>query len=422
MVSYFLESGILLVVFYLFFVLVIRKETFFQLNRFYLLVGISFSLLLPLMPSVRWVVATDKEISGWIEAITITNTISADIYTSKDLINPLLIIYLAGLSWFTLRFFSGLGKIFYFYFRFPSTKIYGKKTIVLEGDHAPFTFFNILFISKKDLLLDGDESIIKHELEHIRQLHSIDLILLEIAAALQWFNPVIWLMKFSLKAEHEYAADAQVMKEGFNRLTYQQLLFERTMGVSAFGLVNNFNYSLLKNRIKMMTKNKSGLKARSKYLFSVPMILLLCVFSLTDVKTIRAQDDQVYDEVDVMPEFPGGIDEVRMFIAQHLEYPKIAQEQGVSGKIFVQFIVNENGSVQDAKILSTRILTQANDKKEMVEYSEEEKNASSQKEAILALEQEALRVVSGIQDFTPGQKDGKPVKVRYTFPINFAFE
>ena len=168
MVSYFIESGILLTVFYLFFILVIRKETYFQLNRIFLLVGVSFSLLLPLLPPIRWI-TSENEISGWIETITITNTISADVYTSKDLINPLLIIYLAGLSWFLLRFISGLGKITYFCFRFPSTSISGKKAFVLEGDHAPFTFFNILFISKKDLLSDRDESIIKHELEHIRR-------------------------------------------------------------------------------------------------------------------------------------------------------------------------------------------------------------------------------------------------------------
>ncbi len=423
MADYMIKSGILLAVFYLFFIVVMRKETFFHLNRVYLLVGVVFSLLLPVMPSIR-LATSDTAISKLIEGVSITNNFSAINYTkSSDLINPLFIIYLSGLSWFTLRFFSGLGKILYLYLRFPSTQVDGKKTIVIEGDHAPFTFFNILFISNKDLQVDKDESIIKHELAHIRQLHSIDLILLELAVIVQWFNPFIWLIKISLKAEHEYAADEQVMREGYNRLNYQQLLFERTLGVSAIGLVNNFNYSLLKNRIKMMTKNKSGANARMKYLFSIPMILLICVFTLTDIDRANAQDDQVYDQVEVMPEYPGGMQEVRMYIAQHLEYPEIAAEQEVSGKIFVQFTVYEDGSVQDLIIMSTRIQTEVNNEIVFVEYlTDAEKDASVQKEGILALEKEAIRVVSSIPDFIPGKQDGKPVKVRFTFPINFSLE
>jgi len=213
------------------------------------------------------------------------------------------------------------------------------------------------------------------------------------------------------------------MREGYNRLSYQQLLFERTLGVSAIGLVNNFNYSLLKNRIKMMTKNKSGANARMKYLFSIPMILLICVFTLTDIDRASAQDDRVYDQVEVMPEYPGGMQEVRMYIAQHLEYPEIAAEQEVSGKIFVQFTVYEDGSVQDVIIMSTRIQTEVNNEIVFVEYlTDAEKDASVQKEGILALEKEAVRVVSSIPDFTSGKQDGKPVKVRFTFPIVFSLE
>ncbi len=423
MIGYLLKSGILLAVFYIFYILVLRQLTFFKLNRSYLLVGVIFSLLLPIIPPVRFL-SPEKEMSRFIEGITITNNIGADKYNkSLELINPLIVIYLGGMAWFILRLFFGLGKLVYLCLRFPSTRIDGKRTVVLEGNQAPFTFFNILFITNSNLPIDKDDSIIKHELAHIYQFHSIDLILLEFAVIVQWFNPFIWLIKRALKEEHEYAADDQVVKEGYNKLTYQQLLLEQTMGVTAMGLVNCFNNSLLKNRIKMMTKNKSGINTRLRYLLTLPMIVMICTVSLLDVNQVLAQDDQVYDKADVMPEFPGGMQEVRLFLAQHLIYPEIAKEQKVSGKIYVQFIVNEDGSVEDVTVLRTDIDDIIEGEKTMISYSTpEELKTSPKKEGITALKEEAIRVVNSLPEFTPGLIEGKPVKVRFTFPINFALE
>lgn len=421
--NYLLKSGIIISVFYLFYVLFIKRETFFQLNRFYLLATLIFALILPLLPVIHYK-ESSTIVSYFIGGVSITENLEG-IKNSKytGLINPLSIIYLGGVSWFTVRFISSLGRLLFIYRRFPKTTVNGLKAVIMNGDLAPFTFFNILFITETDLNRNEQNGIIEHELTHVRQYHSLDLFILELGCIIQWFNPFIWLYKVALKTEHEYTADEQVVKEGYNKLAYQELLFEKTMGVTALGLTNNFNFSLLKNRIKMMTKNRSKANARLKYLLSIPMILLVLTFSMVDCSIASSPDDTVYDEVDVMPEYPGGIQEVRKYIAQNLTYPEIAAEQGVAGRIFVQFTVYENGSVQDVIIMRSDINTKVGDEIVVVGYERgEAKNASSQKEEIIALENEAVRVVKTIPDFTPGLKDGKPVKVRFTFPIQFALQ
>lgn len=422
MENYLVKSGLIVALFYLFYLLLIKKETFFQLNRFYLLITLLLSLLIPLLPALLYREAL-VVVSQLLEGVSITNSLNKIEYSKHTgLINPLSIIYLSGVSWFTIRFISSIGKLIFIYRRFPKTTVNGLTAVVIKGDQAAFTFFSILFINEADFIRNEQNGIIEHEKTHMRHYHSIDLFIIEIACIVQWFNPFIWLYKLSLKAEHEYIADEQVVKEGFNQLSYQKLLFEKTIGVSAIGLTNNFNFSLLKNRIKMMTKNRSKANARFKYLLSIPMLLLILTFSLVNVGKASNPDDKVYDKVEVMPEYPGGIQEVRTYLAQNLIYPNIAKDQGVAARIFVQFTVYEDGSVQDVIIMRTDVKTKVEDEIVVVEYLPGEVKASAQKEGIFALEEEAIRVVKTITGFTAGKKDGKPVKVRFTFPIQFELE
>lgn len=420
METYLLQSSILIAVFYSFYFLLLRKEPSFQLNRFYLLGGIILTFLLPLLPEIQLNNPTPALSFLLPEAGISANSPGNTNSRTLDLISPLMIIYISGVTWFSLRYLNNLFKIVFLYRRFPKTTVNGQKAVVLDGNRTPFTFFNVLFIDRQDIRGDKSVEIIEHEMAHIRQLHSIDSLAAELAVIVLWFNPFIWFVRNALKTGHEYAADKQVLKEGYNMATYQHLLVSRTMGIDAISMTSNFNYSLLKKRLLMMKNNKSKRGSTLKYTLIIPLLLAIFAFTLTDVNHVISKDDKVYDKVEVMPEFPGGFQAVRQHIATHITYPEIAKNSGVSGRIFVKFIVNEKGEVTDPEIMRSDINEYIENEVVVVAYKPSELKNAPNKEAIRALEEEALRVVKTLPDFKPGKNKGKAVKVQYTFPIQFS--
>ena len=129
--------------FYFFF---LRRETFFQLNRFYLLLGTLTSLLIPFLPTIQIINEPSTGIVRLMEGVTIRANLTDTLHeNTPGLINPVIIFYLGGVSWFSLRFITSLAKMGYLYLRFPKTTVNGLKTVVIKGDQTPFTFFNILF-------------------------------------------------------------------------------------------------------------------------------------------------------------------------------------------------------------------------------------------------------------------------------------
>ena len=181
-------------------------------------------------------------------------------------------------------------------------------------------------------MIKNRNEIIKHEMAHIQQHHSLDLIILELFIVFQWFNPVIWLYKFSLKGIHEFLADDKLLSSGTNKLFYQTLLLNQLVGIQINDLTNNFNQSLIKQRFIMMTKIKSKGKAKWKYLLPVPITVLLIAFFAVNLnqntfasevkeegkvpETTNSQKDlanqkentdgAIFVVVEDMPKFPGG--------------------------------------------------------------------------------------------------------------------
>lgn len=172
----------------------------------------------------------------------------------------------------------------------------------------------------------------------------------------------------------------------------------------------------------MMTKYKLSWKNRWKYFLVFPLMVLFFTCSLNNSDIAQDNNDEVFDIAEVMPEFPGGMMEFRKFIAQNLIYPPVAAEKGVEAKIWLQFVVSEDGSVQDPVIVRTDIEEEVDNEIVVVGYTREMVEASSQKDALLALEEEALRVTKSVPHFKPGMNEGKAVKVRYTFPIVFVLQ
>lgn len=432
---YMIKSVLVLTVLYIFYWLVLKNEINFGWNRAFLIISIIAAGIFPLL-DISLTSVTQASFTNVLKPL-VFKAYFENIYSAgkQESLNILSIIYISGTVFFLLKFLSNIAKIHYLYFRFPKVKHNGFKVVLIDKDESPFTFFNLLFISRADFDNGNINEMIVHEQAHKDQYHSIDIVLLEIATIFQWFNPVIWLLRTSLKSEHEYSADNNVLKKGFDRLRYQELLFEKTLGVSTIDLTNNFNYSLLKKRFKMMTKNNNKSKASWKYSLSLPALILAFMLFSVNYNTL-AQDKKEAEKVDVMAEYKdGGMDGLMKFIQLNLKYPELAQKNAIAAKIFVQFEVDKNGNVCNSKILRTDVKdlsdtpsnneAKTSETKENANFSLGESSGLTESErlkAVSELEGEALRVVNSLGKFTPAQKDGRNVQVMYTFPIMFSLQ
>lgn len=256
--------------------------------------------------------------------------------------------------------------------------------------------------------------IIEHEIIHIRQLHSYDNIFVEFFLALFWFNPFMWFLKSALRDTHEYLADNGVLKESSSAVRYQSLLLSQITGSMPIVVTSSFN-STIKNRITMMRKNKSSVLAMFKPLLLVPVLASLFLLFACEEKPLdpletenvemipeqaeileqsETPEEEVFFIVEEMPTFNGDDPaiEFRKYIAKNLVYPIVAAENGISGRVIIQFAVNSKGEVVDVNVVRS---------------------------VDPALDKEALRLVNSSPKWTPGVQGGEPVKVLFTFPINF---
>ncbi len=394
---YILKSVLIGAIYYLFYWLFLRTSTFYKLNRTYILLALAQMVLLPLFRIESQLVPIGNPVTSTLSPIIISaDTLSDASTNSLSILQIFLIIYISGITFLVFRFFNNLARIIFFYFRFPKTNYKGYKTVVLEGDQSSFTFFNTLFISETDLNNDTNE-VVLHELAHRRQLHSMDSIIIELIVIFQWYNPFVWLLQFALRSQHEYSADKYVLEKGHDLIGYQQLLFERAIGFSPLVLINHFNHSLLKKRITMMTKNKSKAWQRLHYWVSIPLMLITVMLFIVQPDIIAQENDVLmHDQVEEMPEYPGGIPAIRKHIAENITYPESAKASKLSAKIFVSFVVDEKGKVTRVKVERSDVLENINGEIVVVGY-EPEKDAEIDPEAMSDLENEAIRVVQTIR-------------------------
>jgi hypothetical protein len=418
---YLLKSVTALSLLFLFYWFLLRNETYYSWNRLFLLCSLILSFLFPMFsfsiqhisPEIFAKVVDPVIINGYL-----TSGKSSGIF---DSISILSVIYISGAVFFCLRLLLSLAKIHFLYWRYPKCKYHGFTTVILDNDQSPFTFFNVLFISRIDYKGGKIDEMIVHEKAHKEQYHSFDILLLEVMTIIQWFNPFIWLFGLALKSEHEFIADNKVLQEGFDKVKYQKLLFEKCLGITSLTLTNNFNYSLLKKRLKMMTISRSSSLTKVKYLLSVPVLLLTVALMAINANSY-GQKDKVYKDVDVIAKYKNGsMEDVAKFIQQNIIYPKDARDHNVSAKIYVQFMVNEKGKVSNIETVRSDI-TDAFGKEIVVKGYKSGTNSAIDPKSVASLEAEAKRVVKLLSDFTPAQKDGKNVNSLLTIPIYFLLE
>ena len=276
---YILKSSVCLVLFYLFFRLLLSKETFHRFNRMALLGVLFFSLLIPCIEvttrhqvEVQQAVLSIEQLLLMAELETTPANVGAVQETSAiSWVQIVLLVYWAGILFLACRNIYSLICLFRLVHSGKHEKLEKGVTLVVHNQEiVPFSWMKYIVISRKDLEENGREILI-HEMAHIHHRHSVDLLVADICIFFQWFNPGAWLLKQELQNIHEYEADETVINEGVNAKEYQLLLIKKAVGTRLYSMANSFNHSKLKKRITMMLKEKSNPWARLKYLYILPV-------------------------------------------------------------------------------------------------------------------------------------------------------
>jgi len=304
--NYILETTVCWLFFYLLYALWLSRETFFTTNRAYLIGTLLLGLLIPaidFMPTSQPVIVQDVTI--YLNEITITTETKPKPDATFQISEIPRLIYWTGLVVCLLRFLIGMGGILRL---FIGSEIIQKENHTLvrtAREHAPFSFLHFFFVTKKMNFSEAEwQQITRHEEAHIRGVHTLDVLLVEVLAIVFWFNPLIYLYKHAVRNVHEYLADAAVIKT-VPMAHYGRFLVR--LALPGFRMANNFNHSQLKKRIIMMTKSQSPKFALAKYILFIPLaVLMLVVFSCKDdVQNLITEDVQnkekrsiLYDEND----------------------------------------------------------------------------------------------------------------------------
>ena len=532
---YILKVSLSLAAFYMFYKLLCSRDTLHRFNRCLLLFILALSAVLPFMYIDLGIISHEAaveigELGAALEAEPVEMAATEDAPTPLWQRIPwqqipwrmiLCGIYSVGLLVCLAHFLGSLLSIALL-IRRSKRRVMADGTILVAHNKAygPFSWMRYIIVSEQDLS-DNFDMILAHERAHIRLGHSWDLLFVQLCATAQWFNPAAWLLKRELEAIHEYEADSDTLRQGFDARQYQLRLFEEAVGVKFNTITNNFNNCSTKKRMIMMMKRQTSPWARMKALFVLPVAFVavavisctspkekkvdnqlsnvmvhgdnpLIVFAFEDstkvyfqgkqlnsdgnpnfdylkvcgltpeningisalqsseaetiygksgangailfqvkektdkevlkamnqyqksqgnenplqVSIVKPRDGQalkfedikpteqgdIFQVVEERPQFPGGDAELMKFLQQNVKYPKEAQEQGKQGRVIVQFVVNTDGSISNDTIVRS------------VDPS---------------LDAEALRIIRNMPNWTPGKQKGEPVRVRFTLPVTF---
>jgi hypothetical protein len=334
-----------------------------------------------------------------------------------DTLNLLSIIYISGAVFFCLRFLSSLAKLHFLYYRFPKYKFNGFRAVVLDSDQSPFTFFNILFISRIDFESGKVDEMIVHEKAHKEAFHSFDILLLEVITIIQWFNPFIWMFRHALKSEHEFSADNKVLQEGFDKIKYQKLLFERSLGIASLNLTNHFNYSLLKKRLKMITTSKSSSLIKIKYVLSMPVLLCAMLIMTVNIQSYGQKEKENSSFNSVTEDDDNAY--MFKFIRENTVYPATAKRNKISATVYVSVLGDENGKVLSASIQRTDIIDNSG-KSVLIKGYDPKIHPEIDPKSVADLEEESIRVCMLLPKTYRGlDLEGNRIKCLIAMPIQF---
>ncbi len=432
------KVAVLIIVFYMFYRLMLSRETFHRVNRVVLLLTAVASFVLPLC-----VITLHKTVR--MEAVPMVSVGDLQMEVAADagpvwwqMLLPL--IFIIGVVATLAHTLTSILKV-WLLIRRSEQHLQPDGTIVCVTGNAevsPFSWMHYIVMNRSDYE-EHNAAILAHERGHIRLRHSWDLLLVDLLTALQWFNPAMWMLRQDLRAIHEYEADGEVLSQGINARQYQYLLISKASGIGGYSIANGISHSTLKNRITMMLHKKSNRSSLLKLLALIPIVgmaLALNARTVTDyvydepqkqqpvkkgkkagtikvngqdIKVVEQGDivtmegevdqdqakEEAFDVVEEMPEFPGGPKALMDYLMENVKYPKTAFDADIQGRVIAQFVVDKEGTVRDAHVV---------------------------KSVDPALDAEALRVINNMPKWRPGRQNGKVVNVKYTIPVSFSLD
>ena len=283
---YILKSAVCLALLYLFYCILLSKETFYRYNRATLLCLIPLSFVLPALQIPALEPASPQTTILQLDTLpTVSYSVEeAARHTPAVAVTIVLCLYFAGVLFFALRYAYTIMKLLRLIRSGRKVREdEGRSLVILSQSIAPFSWFGKIVLSEADYR-ENRQEILLHESAHIRKRHSFDLLAADLCIGVQWFNPAAWLLKCELQTVHEYEADDEVLAQGINARQYQLLLIKRAAGSKFYCVTNHFNHNKLNKRITMMLKKKSTRKATWKYLYMIPVALCtVTVFARPEV-------------------------------------------------------------------------------------------------------------------------------------------
>jgi TonB family protein len=442
------KVAVYMIAFYLVYSIMLSRDTSYKRNRLYILLSLLSALIFPLITLLTlkpWNIQFFGKILSevFVTATANTNKALNQGISLSVLLQMIYSIYIIVVFIFIIKLLIDLLNLLFLIIRHRDE---GSQIIRFHGfNTSGFSAMGYVFINTRLSPEDAGE-IIRHEQNHLKQNHFIDIIFIELVKAVQWFNPVVYLYNRSLRAIHEYQADQECLSSGVPMINYQSLLLSQVFKSRAFNLTNSFsNPSLIKKRIVMMTKRRTSPFASAKMLIVVPVIgvvfLAISAYSVIPKSSVKqivpvistqnsltesgsdlvappppppppppsdskgnirdvkeestGKSDEPFVVVEQMPMFPGGDGALLQYISENTKYPENAKTQNIQGKVIIRFCVTPDGGVSLASVL---------------------KGVSPE------LDSEAIRVVNTLPEFQPGRQGGKAVPVWYMVPIEFSLK
>ena len=410
---YIIKSAMALALLYTCIIPLLEKETFHRLNRILILGCLIMSFTIPL---VHITGGTNPTVDMVRQAVQLPEVLingdakEQSVWSWADI---MVCIYIIGvMAIFTMTVIQTVRLTRQLRQCEHITDNRGNTIVLTDCATSPFCVFHYIVMSRDDYA-NNRNYILTHEQEHIRLRHSIDLIILQAATIIQWFNPFVWLIGKNLKAIHEFEVDEAVLNKGIDATQYQKFLVVKAVGNRLQPFANNLNKESLKRRIIMMNQKKSNRWMMLKALFIIPVATLaVSVFaSNTGVSTVTREAirttnalpttnmqtqqsaTKAYEVVEVMPKFKGGESAMMEFLMMNMKYPQTAVKAKQQGRAIVGFVVRKDGTVSDVHITKSA--------------------------GYAVLDEEAMRVVKAMPAWEPGKQKGKPVNVKYNVPITF---
>ncbi len=419
--AYSLESSIILIIFYLFYYAFLAQESTFRFNRYYLLFAPFAAAILPVLslPAISFLETAqiNTTYNVLLPAIEIYPVITKHVAFPSMMMWIVLGVYSIGLTISAYGFIRQIYSLQKLKTHNELENWEGNKVILTNGLYPTFSFLRTIYYDDQTRLPQEDKSmVLLHESIHIKEYHSVDIIISQLLCTIFWFNPLFRLFLSAIRLNHEYIVDARVLATaGISAQAYKKSLATSAIFSPYLNIGTFFNKSQILTRMKMMNQTPKSIKSIKIMALSIITSCLVFVFScennetglsstenvpMTDQEAAGASNDktktsdELFTVVDEQPTFQGGGNATFMeYVSKNIHFPEELLEKNIEGRVYLQFVIEKDGALSNVEVL--RGLDPSAD-------------------------EVAKRAIQDSPKWTPGKQNGKPVRVRMVMPISFS--